>query len=126
MQNEIWVDVPGYSGLYKVSNHGRIKSVARCGTKGGLLKQTPSYNGYLFVHLCKNGKTETCYLHRLIGSLFCPNKMPGLQVNHKDGNKANNYFENLEWVTPKENTQHAIYVLGVRKRRNYANKKRRI
>lgn len=117
MQKEIWVEIPHYEGYYQVSNFGRIKSTKREGAKGGFLKQSTSGRGYLFVHLSKKGIVETCFLHQIVATLFCGGYCKGLQVNHKDGNKKNNHFENLEWVTPKENTNHAIYVLGVRKKR---------
>lgn len=123
MQNEIWKDVPGYSGLYQVSNYGNIKSVARDGTKGGLLKPCKSLNGYLFVRLSNNGKVKTTYIHRIVGKVFCKNDDEQLQINHIDGNKTNNMFSNLEWVTPKENTQHCINVLHKGRKSGYENKR---
>lgn len=66
--------------------------------------------GYQNVSIIYNDKSrKTKQVHRLILETFSPiDNMSEMQVNHIDGNKANNKLENLEWVTPKENTHHAI------------------
>lgn len=60
---EIWKDVPGYIGLYKVSNYGRVKSVK----KQLVLKTSGSGNRYKTVALC-NGMRKTFRLHRLVAA----------------------------------------------------------
>ena len=72
------------------------------------LKQGKDSNGYLMVTLCKNGKTKSYYVHRLIAEAYIPNPDNKPQVNHKNGNKTDNRIENLEWVTISENRQHAF------------------
>jgi hypothetical protein len=64
--------------------------------------------GYLFVRLRKDGKFYTKYLHRLVAENYIdnPNNLP--QVNHIDCDKANCNISNLEWVTEKQNMQHAV------------------
>lgn len=100
---EIWKDISGYEGLYRVSNLGKVESLRN----NIILKQSPTKDGYLAVGLC-NGKTKTCRAHRLVAIAFIPNPDNLPEVNHIDGNKTNNSVDNLEWVTPLENTHHAI------------------
>ena len=110
-ENEIWKDIVGYEGLYKVSNKGNVYSVARIdsiGRKigGRTLKPTYHRDGYLQVNLCKNGKMKTRFRHRLVAEAFIPNQNDYLEINHKDENKTNNNVSNLEWCTSKYNANH--------------------
>lgn len=118
---EVWKDIPGYEGIYQVSNMGRVLSV-KFGPKSVAvpLRQTPkimsasrSSSGYFHVQLYKGGKSSTKLIHRLVAEAFIPNPDNLPQINHRDGNKANNRFDNLEWVTVSENQKHAIK-LGLR------------
>ena len=113
---ELWKDIKGYEGLYQASNLGRIKSLKRewqsangSKRKHGeiILKQRVQKTGYLLVKLCKNGKQKYMSVHRIIAEMFLSNPSNLPQVNHIDGNKQNNKTENLEWVTPKQNIEHA-------------------
>lgn len=72
---------------------------------------TDNGNGYLRTTLFRDGKQTTVYLHRIIAEAFIPNPLQLPQVNHKDGNKANNSVENLEWCTGSSNVIHKNYVL---------------
>lgn len=115
--DEIWKPVDGYEGLYEVSSLGRVKSLTRTRRQpakngststhtyeGRILHPVRQNNGYLNVNLC--GKVVG--VHRLVAAAFIPNDDNLPQVNHLDGNKANNVAENLEWCTAKQNTRHAI------------------
>ena len=120
---EMWKDIPGFEGLYKISNYGNVKALKRTlshkihGTwtiKERILK--PSLNGknkkgYYFVVLFdKNKKPHNKRIHRMVAELFIENPNPKkfTQVDHVDCDKHNNFFKNLQWVTPKENTRRAI------------------
>ena len=76
--------------------------------KGKSLKPFNVGAGYLAVMFELNGKKH--YVHRLVAEVFL-NKIDGLEVNHKDGNKHNNCVDNLEWVTKSENMLHRTHVL---------------
>lgn len=113
---EVWKDIKGYRGLYRISNHGNIKSLARwvnAGkhgyfTKERILSNKTKSNQYITVALSKDGKRESTRIHRLVAEAFIPNKDNKEQVNHIDLDKKNNNVGNLEWVTPSENIQHAV------------------
>jgi len=116
-QQEIWKDIPGYEGLYKVSNLGNIKSLKRLFLHQGkrllqinerILKPLVYKKGYPMVGIFKDGVTKKAYIHRLVAQTFIPNPENKQQVNHKDGNKQNNTASNLEWCTQSENIQHAF------------------
>lgn len=88
---------------YSISDTGEIRN----DKTGKLLAQTIQ-QGYCHVTLHINGKQLRRRVHRLVAEVFIPNVENKPYVNHKDGNRANNNVTNLEWVTPSENTQHAV------------------
>ena len=116
---EEWRDVPGYEGLYQVSNYGRVKSLnyKRTGREK-LLKPGVDGRGYLRVILYKDGKVKHPRVHRLTAQAFMPNPLNLPQVNHKDENKLNNRVfinedgsvdpekTNLEWCTNEHNCNY--------------------
>ena len=115
---EIWKDVNGYEGLYQISNTGRIKSLSHYArnnvnggkrlTKGRILSQYKIPNGYFKVQLSKNGVRKKHYLHRIVAKAFLNNKDNLSDVNHIDGNKGNNFVENLEWCNHRDNQIHMV------------------
>lgn len=132
MTEEIWKEVteyPEYTGLYAVSNQGRVKSLQRPTkiTTGNshspikgyrderILKEFHSRK-YSAVKFCNEAKEKTLLVHRLVAKAFIP--LPqrftemgltydDLEVNHIDGNPSNNNISNLEWCTKEENMDHA-------------------
>jgi hypothetical protein len=82
---------------------------------GRFLKPCDNDKGYLKVYLMVNGKKRSKYIHRLVAEIYCkkPRKAKCDQVNHIDGNKSNNHYSNLEFVTNSENQLHC-YKLGLK------------
>lgn len=114
LSNEVWKDIVieqdgvlyNYTGLYQVSNLGRVRSVRN----NKLLIQHPTHNGYLRVGLYKNGERLNCRVNRLVAFAFLEipkgadvNK---LDVNHINEDKTLNTVENLEWTTRQENINY--------------------
>lgn len=112
---EIWVDVPGFYGLYQVSNTGKIKTIDRptkhnyggIAIKKSRIMKLTSNNGYLGSRFNKDGKYKQFLVHRIVALAFMHNPENKPCVNHKDGDKANNNVGNLEWCTYLENQTHA-------------------
>ena len=88
-----WRPVPGYTGLYEVSEDGRVRNAR---TKRVLSRKTER-NGYVRVHLSKDGCSKSVLLHRVVAAAFVPNPDGLPTVNHIDEDKANNAASNLEW-----------------------------
>lgn len=116
-----WLDIKGYEGLYQVSDTGLVKSldrlviqISRHGTPmnrlyiGRVLSPRVGKAGYKYLHLSKDGIKKTHKVHRLVALHFCNSWFEDAIVNHIDGDKLNNHFSNLEWVTITENNRHAV------------------
>lgn len=89
---------------YAVSDDGQIKSLRR----NKILTPKRNHDGYLRIQIWERNACHFVSIHRLIAEAFLPAPKEGATViNHKDGNKANNRVENLEWVTQQENIRHA-------------------
>lgn len=97
------VDINGYEGLYAVTDDGRVWSHS----SNKWLKSPNNTWGYPKVCLYVNGKGKVHTVHRLVAEAFCVRAENCTEVNHIDGDKANNVASNLEWVTPSQNAQHA-------------------
>ena len=109
---EVWKKIKGYEGIYEISSHGNIKSCSRLDILGHNRKEKILKNGYTttkyhMVILRKNNRIKAHRVHTLVGNHFISNPHNKPQINHKDFNRTNNYIENLEWVTQKENIRHA-------------------
>lgn len=111
---EVWKDVVGYEGLYRVSNNGKIKSLAKwCGThmKEECIK-TPSKNafGHLLINLWKNNKPKSFLVHRLVLEAFIGPCPAGMECRHfPDRNPENNNLENLSWGTREQNQADRVF-----------------
>lgn len=112
MSGELWHPIPGHDG-YEASTCGRIRSVYRVlvrsnghtyTVRGTILKPLTIGNGYWYV--CTGGLRRE-YVHRLVMLAWVGVPAPGIEVNHRNGNKGDNRLSNLEYVTPEQNKRHA-------------------
>ena len=94
------------SNRFEISSLGNLRNIKN----KLLLKQQINDRGYkeVCISLGKRGRCKCLKIHRCVAFMFVTGYQKGLVVNHMDGNKCNNVFSNLEWVTNKQNTQHAI------------------
>lgn len=122
MTDEIWLPIAGYEGRYEVSDLGNVRSVDvlvpynhwRSGARlerlkrGKPLPQQRTNAGYLIVHLNLDNARAARTVHRLVAETFEPFADFALDVNHKDGVKINNRWDNLEWINRSGNHDHAV------------------
>lgn len=111
---EEWRSIEGYDGFYDVSNYGRVRSW-RAGNGSGkrrglpkMMSQKIDRYGYPHIGIRKNHKKKFFTIHRLVAIAFIPKPKGKDHVNHKDNDTTNNFYLNLEWCTPKENTGHGV------------------
>lgn len=111
---EIWKNIKGFEGLYQISNYGRLKSLSRQVknkngfriTKEKIIKPAIGSCGYYQYPLTKNGTKKTILVHREVAKAFVDNPNNLYEINHKDENKLNNFFENLEWCNRRYNNTY--------------------
>lgn len=111
-------DIPGYEGIYEVSDAGVVRTVKGKQTHSVLrglrtweqreLKLKTDKKGYKRVSLYKDKICKTFLVHRLVAMAFLEH-IPGHDlINHIDCNPSNNCVENLEWCTSHHNVNHAF------------------
>jgi hypothetical protein len=121
LEGERWRYVPGFEGLYAVSDHGRIWSCPRevfytrdggyTAVRGGhLMKPGGKRKKYLSVNLMsEQGETAQIRVNRLVAMVFLPApRKDRIIVMHKDDNSKNNHYKNLKWGTTKENMEDKV------------------
>lgn len=120
LENEIWSVVAGFEGLYEISNLGRVKNIKpylsipdRKGKVRNKILKLKSGSKYTVVALYRIGeKRKWLRVNKMVANVFVPNPHNYPIVNHLDGNKRNDRWDNLEWCTYSQNSIHSVYVLG--------------
>ena len=97
-----WRPIENYSN-YEVSDVGEVRNRST----GKVLSDFVDKDGYHIVHVRSGGVCYNRRVHRLVAEAFLENDPNRDQVNHKNGDKADNRISNLEWCTRSENTRHA-------------------
>jgi hypothetical protein len=107
--SEIWRPVVGYEDYYSVSSLGRVRrdKGGRGASAGRILRQSTS-DGYRYVQLCRKDIKRKLAVHFLVTSAFLGPKPRGKFPNHKNLDRGDNKVGNLEWLTRKQNAQHAL------------------
>lgn len=113
-----WRCVPGYEGLYEVSDEGAVRSMTRHArmprggfrvSPGRVLRAAAGSAGYLQVCLARDGAKATHHVHRLVAAAFLSATwFPGAQVCHNDGDRRNNHVSNLRWGSLSDNIQDCV------------------
>lgn len=115
IDGETWRDIRGFEA-YQISNFGRVRTHAHVLLSrnrqsylirsGQIVRQHQSNKGYLKVGLYRDGIRKSENVHRLVAEAFVSGYQSGLVVNHLNEIKTDNRAVNLEWCTPKENTNY--------------------
>lgn len=125
MPGEVWKDIPGWEGYYQASTLGRVKSLSRpAKCQGGHMKmlrervmsqKTPkTKERYITIPLSRDGTVTRMMVHLLVAKTFLNNPYNKPHVDHIDANRHNNIVTNLQWVTPKENSNNPISIRNMR------------
>lgn len=102
---EKWIILNKPYDKYAISNYGNVKNIKT----DKLVKQYLKRDGYYSVSLWKNNRGKNFKVHRLVAIYFIiQNSENELYVNHIDGDKTNNFYKNLEWVTPSKNNYESV------------------
>lgn len=105
---EVWKDIPGFEGLYQISNYGRLKSFhSDCG--GRILSVTNSTGWYLSIILTKDRNRFSKRIHQLVVETFLGIKSTRfIQIHHLDGNRQNNRLDNLSVIASRTHSLVSI------------------
>ncbi len=107
-----WRPVPGYEGLYEVSEDGRVRGLDREVHRGeGVMRvkgkelsptrQDPA--GHMWVWLTKEGEKKKAYIHRIVSAAWLGPCPEGQEVRHRNGDPGQNHYSNLRYGTRSEN-----------------------
>lgn len=103
-KTEQWEVVPGYEGIYEVSDFGRVrKLIDRSGHPAGIQGLTRRSNGYLYIRLFDGTTTKGWLVHRIVLTAFVGPRPSTIHGAHINAIRDDNRLTNLHWCTPKEN-----------------------
>jgi hypothetical protein len=109
LPNEQWKYVLDTENRYLISNMGRLLTTDWKGSKRpAIMKPALDAHGYLRTMIKTNSRTGTVKVHRVVAQAWIPHYLNKEQVNHINMIKTDNRVENLEWVSAKENSEHAV------------------
>lgn len=126
---EVWKPIPGWEGLYEISNLAKVRHLPYTRGKGKhiyggkIIKPYKNNNGYWMIALMWKHKQKNMLLHRALAMAFIPNPNNLPFINHKDSDRANCTIDNLEWCDRSYNTK---YSYDFNNRRAYMNWKKGI
>jgi HNH endonuclease/NUMOD4 motif len=111
---EQWRPIAGWEGIYTISDHGRVFSSPRtvwrkdgdgmqAVRRAGKFLKPHDRNGYPSVGLKDGGRSERCYIHRLVCQTFNGPQPDGHEVAHNDGTRTNSHSVNLRWASRRDN-----------------------
>lgn len=136
LMKESWQPVPGYTGLYEVSDQGRVRSLDRQVTqqnrwgssttyqlKGRLLRPGTQKNGRLYVNLSKNNLSWVVTIHKLVALAFIGPRPEDMEIDHVNGDFLDNRLCNLEYVTHQVNQKRAFDMGKLKPPKGMRNKK---
>ena len=114
--DEIWKDVVGFEGIYKVSSFGRLKSLERIVVRKNDVRLRinekiilgSDHHGYLFTTLRKKDCRVQKFIHVIVAEAFIGVKPEGKEVCHADGSRKNNCVNNLRYGTRSDNVRDAM------------------
>ncbi len=104
IKGERWRDIAGYEGRYRISDHGRVFSLL----SNKLLSISTNNCGYkcVYLYMAGAGYYQNMKVHRLVAAAFIPNPLNLPQVNHKNEDKTDNHYSNLEWCSANYNNNY--------------------
>lgn len=105
---ERWLPVPGYEGLYEISDMGRVRSRRRRGSVGGIIAQFDNGHGYPRLKLCKDAIQRTWLVHQLVALAFIGPCPPGEEVRHLNDKHGDARAVNLTYGTRSQNRLDAV------------------
>jgi hypothetical protein len=111
--SETWKTLPGYEGLYEVSDAGVVIGLSKLDTVGRprprrALVTTTTKSGHLRVVLFRDGKKRRVGVHVLVLEAFVGPRPPGMWACHWNDLPTDNRLRNLRWATPSDNQYDSV------------------